>query len=106
MVAALLDESGYEVRSAGNGREGLEVLAGWRPNLIVLDMMMPVMDGKGFRAVQMGHKEWRHIPVIVLSATRAFLSEEETVGARAVIAKPFDLDALLALVEEWVGREV
>jgi len=42
----------------------------------------------------------------VLSATRAFLTNEETVGARAVIAKPFDLDTLLGLVEEWVGKEV
>jgi CheY-like chemotaxis protein len=106
MVAAFLDESGYEARTAANGREGLDVLATWRPDLVILDMMMPVMDGRGFRAVQMANDEWRRIPVIVLSATRAFLSPEETVGARAVIAKPFDLDTLLGLVEEWIGREV
>ena len=106
MVAAFLDESGYEARTAANGQEGLDVLPTWRPDLVILDMMMPVLDGRGFRAVQMSHDDWRHIPVIVLSATRAFLSQEETVGARAVIAKPFDLDTLLGLVEEWVGKEV
>jgi CheY-like chemotaxis protein len=106
MVAAFLDESGYEARTAANGQEGLDVLSTWRPDLVILDMMMPVMDGRGFRAVQMAHDDWRRIPVIVPSATRAFLSREETVGARAVIAKPFDLDALLSLVEEWVGKEV
>ena len=106
MVAAFLDESGYEARTAANGREGLEILSTWRPDLVILDMMMPIMDGRGFRAVQMGHDDWRRIPVIVLSATRAFLSQEETVGARVVIAKPFDLDTLLGLVEEWVGKEI
>ena len=106
MIAAFLHESGYEVRSAANGQEGLELLAGWRPSLIVLDMMMPVLDGRGFRAAQVSREDWRRIPVIVLSATRAFLSPEETVGAMAVIAKPFDLDTLLTLVEQWVGREV
>jgi two-component system, chemotaxis family, chemotaxis protein CheY len=106
MVAAFLDESGYEARTAADGREGLDVLATWRPDLVILDMMMPILDGRGFRAIQMGHDEWRRIPVIVLSATRAFLSQEETVGAGAVIAKPFDLDALLGLVEQWVGKEV
>jgi CheY-like chemotaxis protein len=106
MVAAFLEESGYETRTAANGHEGLDILATWRPDLVILDMMMPVMDGRGFRAVQMSHADWRRIPVIVLSATRAFLSQEETVGARAVIAKPFDLDPLLELVEEWIGKEV
>jgi CheY-like chemotaxis protein len=106
MVAAFLEESGYEARTAANGREGLDLLSGWRPDLVILDMMMPVLDGRGFRDAQMAHDDWRHIPVIVLSATRAFLSQEETVGAGAVISKPFDLDTLLGLVEEWVGREI
>ena len=106
MVAAFLDESGYDARTAVNGHEALQTLQTWRPDLVILDMMMPIMDGRGFRAAQMSHDDWRHIPVIVLSATRAFLSQEETVGARAVIAKPFDLDTLLGLVEEWVGKEV
>jgi CheY-like chemotaxis protein len=106
MVAAFLEESGYETRTAANGHEGLEMLATWRPDLVILDMRMPVLDGRGFRAAQMSHDDWRRIPVIVLSATRAFLSQEETVGARAVIAKPFDLDALLGLVEEWIGKEI
>jgi CheY-like chemotaxis protein len=106
MVAAFLDESGYDARMAANGQEGLDLLADWRPDLVILDMMMPVLDGRGFRAAQLAHAEWRHIPVIVLSATRAFLSQDETVGAGAVISKPFDLDTLLGLVEEWVGKDV
>jgi CheY-like chemotaxis protein len=106
MIAVCLEETGYEARTAPNGQQGLDVLPTWRPDLIVLDMMMPILDGRGFRAIQMADEDWRRIPVIVLSATRAFLTEEETVGAKAVIAKPFDLDTLLPLVEEWVGREV
>jgi CheY-like chemotaxis protein len=104
LLATILEDEGYAVRSAANGRDGLDALADEPPELIVLDMQMPVLDGQGFRAVQMAHPDWRHIPVIIVSATRAFLAEDETIGAKAVLEKPFNVDQLLALVRQWIGH--
>jgi CheY-like chemotaxis protein len=104
MIEELLVDAGYEVRTAAHGESALTVLAEWHPDLILLDMRMPVMDGKAFRHEQLAHPDWRAIPVVVMSATERFLAEEETVGAKAVLAKPFEFDDLLALVQEWVGR--
>jgi two-component system chemotaxis response regulator CheY len=106
VLTEFLEENGYAVRGARNGRDALTTLADWRPDLIVLDMLMPIMDGHAFRVEQMAHPTWRTIPVIIVSATQAFLSDEETIGARAVIAKPFDFDELLQLVRQWAGRDV
>ncbi len=87
----LLDE-GYDVRLAGNGREALAVLGGWRPDLILLDLMMPVMDGWAFRAEQRRRAGVADVPVVVVSARRDIAAEAERLGAFAVLAKPFDLD--------------
>ena len=106
LLATILEDAGYQVRSTANGRDALDALADERPELIVLDMQMPVLDGQGFRAAQTAHPDWRRIPVIIVSATRAFLAEEETLGASAVLEKPFNVEHLLALVREWVGRVV
>lgn len=102
LLADVLADEGYEVRVAGNGQAALDVMAGWRPDLIVLDMAMPVMDGRGFRDVQLASEDWREIPVLVLSATAAFLSDDATIGAKAVLGKPFEVDDLLGLVAQWV----
>ncbi len=53
---------------AGNGREGLDQLGKFRPDLILLDLMMPVMDGFDFLLEMHAHPEWKNIPVIVLTA--------------------------------------
>ena len=105
MIEELLDDAGYAVRTAAHGESALTVLSEWRPDLILLDMRMPVMDGKAFRRAQMAHPGWRGIPVVVMSATERFLEEEETIGAKAVLAKPFEFDDLLALVEQWIDRQ-
>jgi len=104
MLAELLRDGGLEVRTAIHGEAALTVLEEWRPDLILLDMRMPVMDGKSFRGRQMANPAWRDIPVVVMSATERFLGEEETIGAKAVLAKPFDFDQLFALVETWIDR--
>jgi CheY-like chemotaxis protein len=102
----VLVDDGYDVRTAANGLAAVELMGEWRPDLIVLDMAMPVMDGTAFRAVQLAHLHWRSIPVVVLSATAGFLSEDATIGAKAVLGKPFEVDELLELVGRWITREV
>jgi CheY-like chemotaxis protein len=68
MVARTINKTGWEVIEAGNGREALDQMAGVTPRLILLDLMMPVMDGFDFLLEMRTHAEWQHIPVIVLTA--------------------------------------
>ena len=93
-----MTEDGYEVEAASNGREALTIIERWQPDLIVLDLMMPVMDGETFRQEQRRLGLVERAPVIVLSAAREMLSIAERVGAAASVPKPFDLDDLLATV--------
>lgn len=104
-IAAVLRETlhdeGYDVRRAANGREGLAILETWTPHAIILDLMMPVMDGRTFRTEQRRLPEpLAGLPVIVLSGARDAHAQAEALAANAVIAKPFDLDTVLTCVRE------
>ena len=99
LVYALSDE-GYEVRSAPDGLTALEMLETWRPSVILLDLMMPVLDGWGFRARQLARADFADLPVIVLSAARDL--RLETLRPNAVIPKPFNLMQLLDTVANLV----
>ncbi len=104
LAEALIDE-GYTVRTADDGKRALEVLGAWRPDLILLDLMMPEMDGWTFRAEQLARAEIADIPVIVLSAARDLESWAATLAPAGVFSKPFDLDALLAAIDDVASRE-
>jgi len=93
-----MSEDGYEVEAASNGREALAIIERWPPDLIVLDLMMPVMDGESFRQEQRRLGLAEQVPLIVLSASREMRSAAERVGAAASVPKPFDLDDLLETV--------
>ena len=75
LYADLLAEDGLEVRTASNGREGLDCLANAVPSVIVLDLMMPIMDGFTFLERVQRDPIWSQIPVIILTAM--ILSSEE-----------------------------
>ena len=103
LAEALADE-GYEVRTAGNGREALGVLGTWQPDLILLDLMMPEMDGWHFRAAQRTMPKVADVPVIVLSATRDLATKVQSLAPAEVFAKPFDLERLLGTIERLTER--
>ena len=98
LAEALADE-GYGVRTAANGREALAVLQEWRPDLILLDLMMPEMDGWAFRGKQRSMPGVSEVPVIVLSATRDLDAKTRDLEPAQVFSKPFDLERLLAAIE-------
>ena len=75
MMARTLEKSDWQVSEAGNGREALDQLAQKKPRLILLDLMMPVMDGFDFLLEMRANAEWQDIPVIVLTAKN--LTEED-----------------------------
>jgi len=98
VLEIVLDQDGYEVRTASNGRKALEILSDWQPAVILLDLMMPVLDGRGFRAEQLRDAQLAPIPVVVLSAANDVRQQASTMGAAACLQKPFDADELLATV--------
>ena len=95
---ATLGSAGHEVKVAANGREGLAVLERVRPCVILLDLMMPVMDGWYFLDMIKNHPEYKTLKVLVLTA--AHESQTRTVQADGVVRKPFDLEALVGRVRE------
>jgi two-component system response regulator MprA len=97
-LATALSDEGYTVRVASDGRAALSTLGEWRPDLIVLDLMMPIMDGPSFRAAQRTARGVEDIPVIVLSAAHNVQARAADLEAAAVFPKPFDLSALLDAV--------
>ncbi|HEX9307570.1 MAG TPA: response regulator [Anaeromyxobacter sp.] len=99
-LAELLEERGFEVACACDGLEALEALWGRpAPSVILLDLVMPVMDGWAFRAEQRRHPRLAAIPTVVLSAT-LYPDRRALDGfpPAAALSKPFDLDRLVATV--------
>lgn len=95
----LLQEQGHEVRTAPNGSAALELLGtGTLPAVILLDLMMPIMDGFEFRKRQLADLRLAQIPVIALTADRGATSED--VGGAPILRKPFSFDEVLVLIEQ------
>lgn len=102
-VKQILEMEGYPVYTAANGREALEVLSGMRdPCLILLDLMMPVMDGWQFLEEKKKSNVLASLPVIIVSAVA---DEAKNLGATKYVRKPPDIDTLLKLVETYYHRE-
>jgi CheY-like chemotaxis protein len=99
-LALLVEHSGYPAVTAADGRQALQLLgAGLRARLIILDLMMPVLDGWGFRAAQMRQPRFAAIPTVVCSAREDAGEQAEQMGALAGFVKPVDVDRVLALIE-------
>ncbi len=95
----VLGDEGHEVRAAKHGADALEALDGWEPELLVLDLMMPVMDAFEFREHQRRREAALGARVLVLSAARDLGGAADRLGADAYLAKPFRLDEMLSLVD-------
>jgi CheY-like chemotaxis protein len=94
-----LVEEGYEVVTAEHGARALELLrAGARPGLVLLDLMMPVMDGRAFLEARAGDPALAAIPVVVVTADPRATHEAWTLDAQAILAKPLSLQSLLETV--------
>lgn len=100
MLGRFLELEGFHVETAANGRQALERLgSGVHASVIVLDLMMPVMDGWQFRLEQIRDASLSHIPVIVVSA--AGRDRIDKIKAEAYLSKPVDLDELLERITQY-----
>jgi two-component system chemotaxis response regulator CheY len=104
LLVSVLTDDGYEAASAGDGREALATLERWPADLVVLDLMMPVMDGWTF-VQECRRARWcAEVPIVVTSASHDLprtADQLRALGVRTCLAKPFDVDGLLALVERY-----
>ena len=106
LVSEVLRDDGYDVSEASNGIEALEAVSARRPDLIVLDLMMPVMDGWTFVEECRRSRRCEQVPIVVTSAAHDLPRTAErlrSLGVRTCLSKPFDVDGLLALVERYVA---
>jgi two-component system response regulator MprA len=99
----VLEEEGYEVETAADGQQALDRVAARRPRLLVLDMMLPGLDGAGVAdglLAAYGEKP----PILLITADGRAQAKAQRVGAFAYLNKPFELDDLVALVRQGVGE--
>lgn len=105
-LIAYLEDHGYATTGAVNGKHALDILSdpSERPSLIVLDLMMPIVDGRMFREAQLTSPRLRAIPVILISAydNSAGIAQELNIDAH--LSKPIDPDFFLRLIEDLAGR--
>jgi CheY-like chemotaxis protein len=100
----MLGDEGHEVRTAADGRQGLQIIEVWAPDVILLDLSMPVMGGRAFREAQLGLPQaLRDVPIIALTGARNAEEQARAIGAVAVLSKPFDLNELEQAVDKAVG---
>ncbi|MBI5029113.1 MAG: response regulator [Chloroflexi bacterium] len=107
LVAITLEKHGYHVVSAPDGLDGLAKINDTQPNLILLDITMPRMDGYQLCRIVKGNPETQNIPVIMLSGKDGFFDKVRgrAVGAASYITKPFEPDTLLQTVRKYVDSE-
>jgi CheY-like chemotaxis protein len=102
--AAALELEGHAVIGAADGLDALDRLRGGaRPTLILLDLMMPRMDGSQFRAALATVPEWADIPIIVMSADGRGRCKAEAMGVATYLQKPVMLEDLFSTVSDVLG---
>jgi CheY-like chemotaxis protein len=105
MMVAALKRDGYTFAEAANGREALDSMRSARPDVVVLDLMMPVMSGWDVLQEREHDASLRQIPVIIVSANRApEIAKAVDKGICAFLPKPFDIGVLSALVKSCVAN--
>lgn len=100
-LGEMLRDEGFSVATAANGREAIRWLQEQRPAacVVLLDLMMPVMDGAQFLRAKQADLELRTIPVVIVTAAGAAFRVDPTPDIRDTISKPIDLPDLMAAIE-------
>jgi CheY-like chemotaxis protein len=104
-VGEFLGVKGYTIQSAANGSEALEFSKHYQtpPELILLDLNMPILDGWGFLAERRFHPQLAEVPVVIMSAARGVDGRAKEAGAAMVMRKPIVPEALLQVIERYAA---
>lgn len=103
LIADVLQAEGHHTRTAANGREALDALQSYTPDLILLDLMMPIMDGWEVIGALRTNPELANIPVVIITAIYDLKRTQQETGAKAVLTKPFDIDQLAEVVKIYAA---
>jgi len=98
VVALILEEEGFTVETAAQGREGLAKAHRQLPDMVIVDLMMPIMSGWEFLRTWQADSEMQPIPIVAMSAASSMTSAE-VMGIQGFLRKPFHVDRLLAIVK-------
>jgi CheY-like chemotaxis protein len=101
-VSEMLDLEGYRVATAANGAEALRALEQDHPDVVLLDMRMPVLDGWGFASAVRARGVT--VKIVVMTAARDAERWAREISANGFLAKPFGFDDLLSVIEEAKGQ--
>jgi DNA-binding response OmpR family regulator len=103
----LLKRNGYEVRTAANGDETLAQVESFQPDLVLMDIMMPLKSGYEVCQRMRERPEWNHIKIVMLSAKgrEAEVSKGMSLGADMYVTKPFSTQELIDTVNELLGKK-
>jgi len=98
-MVRLLNHAGYSARTAENGRRALEAVEARKPAVVLLDILMPVMDG--WECARELRARYGAIPIVVITAAEHARARSAEVGADHVLPKPFEIKSLLTLIERY-----
>jgi CheY-like chemotaxis protein len=106
-ISQILELLGYEVESAHNGQIGVEKAENWQPDLILMDIRMPVMDGIEATRLLRSKPTTAQIPIFILSAYTDAKTRDacKQAGADAFFAKPLDIDKVDSAIKEMLNRK-
>jgi CheY-like chemotaxis protein len=104
VLADTLSDAGYRVFTAVNGAQGLAVMAEHRPDLVLLDYMMPLLDGPAVLRAMRADPLLKDVPVIMMSAVAESVVKRQTGDYDVFLRKPFDFDSVIRAVERCLTR--
>ena len=100
ILSFALEDEGFSVVTASNGRKGLDALDRVKPALIITDFMMPAMDGLEFATAVRALPSLHQVPIILISGAQAHIGMQRPDLFDAVLPKPFNIDAIIAEVRK------
>jgi CheY-like chemotaxis protein len=103
VLETVLTEEGYRVLTACNGKQGLERLSAEKPDVVLLDFMMPILGGTEMLAAMAAEPAYRHIPVIMISSLGENVIAAKCTGYVAYLRKPFTSTAVLSTIARVLG---
>jgi len=105
LIDVVLKGEGYVVAIARDGAQGLMLARDWKPDLILMDIMLPGVDGGTLISRLRQEEETAELPIIAMSASRTLRDRTAELEADALLSKPFDVDALLVQVQFLLSRD-